>query len=74
MHDTETLSVGRILNKEYFYGKIMQKICTKSKSQTLFNFGKSPKTSMACLEFLLKIRYKTFFELFQKLHLLIYAS
>ena len=26
----ETLSIDRILNKKYFYGKIMQKMCTKS--------------------------------------------
>ena len=25
----ETLSIGRVLNKEYFYGKIMQKMCIK---------------------------------------------
>ena len=28
--DIETLSIDRILNKEHFYGKIMQKMCTKS--------------------------------------------
>ena len=28
--DTETLSIDRELNKEHFYGKIMQKMCTKS--------------------------------------------
>ena len=28
--DTETLIIDRILNKEHFYGKIMQKMCTKS--------------------------------------------
>ena len=29
-YDIETLSTDRVLNKEHFYGKIMQKICTKS--------------------------------------------
>ena len=29
-YDIETLSIDRVLNKEHFYGKIMQKICTKS--------------------------------------------
>ena len=29
-YDIETLSIGRVLNKENFYGKVMQKICTKS--------------------------------------------
>ena len=29
-YDIETLSIYRVLNKEYFYGKIMQKMCTKS--------------------------------------------
>ena len=28
--DIETLSIERVLNKEHFYGKIMQKMCTKS--------------------------------------------
>ena len=32
----ETLSIYRVLNNEHFYGKIMQKICTKSWSQTPF--------------------------------------
>ena len=35
-YDIETLSIDRLLNKEDFYGKIMQKICTKSQSQTPF--------------------------------------
>ena len=29
-YDIETLSIDRVLNKEHFYGKIMQKIWTKS--------------------------------------------
>ena len=28
--DIETLSIDRVLNKEHFHGKIMQKMCTKS--------------------------------------------
>ena len=28
--DIETLSIDRVLNKEHFYRKIMQKMCTKS--------------------------------------------
>ena len=28
--DIETLSSDRVLNKEHFYGKIMQKMCTKT--------------------------------------------
>ena len=32
--DIETLSIDRELDKEHFYGKIMQKICTKSQPQT----------------------------------------
>ena len=27
--DVETLSIDRELNKEHFYGKFMQKMCTK---------------------------------------------
>ena len=29
-YDIETLSTDRVLNKEHFYGRIMQKMCTKS--------------------------------------------
>ena len=28
-YDIETLSIGRVLNKEHFYWKIMQKMCTR---------------------------------------------
>ena len=34
--DIETLSIDRVLNKEKFYGEIMQKVCTKSYPPTLF--------------------------------------
>ena len=34
--DIETLSIDREFNKEHFYGKIMQKMCTKCQLQTLF--------------------------------------
>ena len=29
-YDLETLSIDRVLNKEHFYGKTVQRICTKS--------------------------------------------
>ena len=29
-YDIESLSIDRVLNKEHFYGKIMQKMCSKS--------------------------------------------
>ena len=29
-YDIETLSTERVLNKEHFYGKIIQNMCTKS--------------------------------------------
>ena len=35
-YDIETLSIDRVLNKDHFYGKIMQKMYTKSFSQTPF--------------------------------------
>ena len=35
-YDIEILSIDRVLNEEHFYGKIMQKMCTKSESQTPF--------------------------------------
>ena len=35
-YDIETLSIDRVLNKEHFYWKIMQKMCTRGYSQTPF--------------------------------------
>ena len=29
-YDIETLPIDRVLNKAHFYGKIIQKMCTKS--------------------------------------------
>ena len=34
--DIETLSIDRVSNKKHFYGKIMQKMCTKSSPETPF--------------------------------------
>ena len=39
-YDIETLSFDRVLCKEHFHGKIMQKLCTKSQSKIFLNFGK----------------------------------
>ena len=33
-YDIEPLSIGGVSDKEYFYRKIMQKMCSKSQSQT----------------------------------------
>ena len=38
MYAIKTLAIDRVLNKEHFYEKIMQKMCTKSWSQTTFLF------------------------------------
>ena len=35
-YDIETLTTDRVLNKDHFYWKIMQKICTIGYSQTPF--------------------------------------
>ena len=35
-HGIETLPIDRVLNKEHFYGKTMQKMCIKRYSQTPF--------------------------------------
>ena len=35
-YDVETLSIDRVLNKEHFYWKIIQKMCTRGYSQTSF--------------------------------------
>ena len=39
----ETLSIDRVINKEHFYEKSMQKLCTKTSPIPLFNFGKQTK-------------------------------
>ena len=49
-YDTETLSIDKVLNEERFYGKIMQNMCPKSKSQTSI-FGKQSKTAIAWKKF-----------------------
>ena len=36
MYDIETLLIDRVLNKEHFYGKIMQKMGIKGLSQIPF--------------------------------------
>ena len=54
MYGIETLSTDRVLNEEHFYGKIMQKMCTKSQSKTPFYFGKQTETDFlhfACKKF-----------------------
>ena len=53
-YDIVTMSIDRVLNRKHFYGKVMQKICTKSWSQTPFYFAKQPKTAIACKKFFLK--------------------
>ena len=50
-YNNEILSIDRILNKEHFHGKIMQKMCTKSCSRPLFYFVKQPKTANACKKY-----------------------
>ena len=35
-YDVETLPIDRVLNKEHFYWKIIQKMCTRGYSQTSF--------------------------------------
>ena len=50
-YDIKTLFIDRVLNKEHFYWKIMQKMCTRGYSQIPFNFGKWPKKGIACKKF-----------------------
>ena len=45
------MSIDRVLSKEHFYGKIMQKICTKTSPRRLSNFAKEPKTAIARKKF-----------------------
>ena len=50
-YDIETLSIDRVLNKEHFYLKIMQKWAPKASPRPLFYFGKQTKTAIACKKF-----------------------
>ena len=55
-----TFSIDRLLNKEHFYGKIMEKMCTKSESQTPFKFlwvTKKPKIATTWKKLFWKLRY-----------------
>ena len=36
----ETLSIDRVLNKDHFYAKVMQKSVPKASLRPLLNFGK----------------------------------
>ena len=56
-YDTEPLATvlnNTVLNKKHFYGKIMEKMYTKSSRWPLFYFGKLPKTATACKKFFWK--------------------
>ena len=62
-YDTETLSIDTELNKEQFYGKIMQKMCTKSYSQTQsFPYQKSLRVlQKACIKIVVYAIYTYLF-------------
>ena len=57
VHDIETLSNDRVVNKECFHEKIIQKMCMKSLSQTLLLFQQITHNNYCMQEILLKIRY-----------------
>ena len=54
MYGIETLSIHRVLNKEHFNGKIMDKSAAKASLSSFFNFVKKPKTAIACKKLFLK--------------------
>ena len=56
MYDIETLSIDGVSNKEHFYRKMMQKMCSKASPRPLYNFGKKRK-SHCMQEILLKVIY-----------------
>ena len=51
-YDIETLSIYGASDKECFYKKIRQKMCSKATPKPLYNFGKQPKTAIACTKLL----------------------
>ena len=51
----ETFSVDRVLSKERFMEKSYRNYTPKASSKPLLNFGKWPKTAMACKEIFKKI-------------------
>ena len=56
--DIETLSIDRVLNKEHFYGKIMQKMCTKSSDTFLILLYNLKQPLHAKKSFINKIFWK----------------
>ena len=56
-YDLETLSIDRVLNKNHFYGKFMQKMCTESQSHTSSEFCLITQNSHCMQGIHLKIRY-----------------
>ena len=47
-YDNETLTTDGVSDKEYFYRKSCRKCVAKASPRPLYNFGKSPKTAIAC--------------------------
>ena len=56
-YDIETFSLDTVLNKEYLYGKIIQKMCIKGYSQTLLTSANNPKEPLHARSF---FKNKTF--------------
>ena len=55
--DIETSTIDRVLNKDHFYGKIMQKMCIKSQSQIPFQFWLITQNNQCKQEIIFKKRY-----------------
>ena len=56
-YDIEILSIDRVLSKEQFYGKMMQKLYTESESGTPYYFCLITQNSHCMQEIVLKIGY-----------------
>ena len=50
-YDIKILTTGRVLNKDHFYQKIMQKCARKASCRSPFNFVEWPKMTIACKKF-----------------------
>ena len=55
---TSNIKANTVFDKKHFYGKGMQKTCNKNQFHVPFQFGKQPKTTIACMRFLKKVIFK----------------
>ena len=51
LEKNKSYGIETLAKEEHFYGKIIQKMCTKASPRLLFYFGKQPKTAISWKKF-----------------------